>query len=181
MSIEHFQIIDRRTGEIKKTIEASDIKRAASCIDNDAKFKEGMGRQFKKEYEYRMEWRRQFVIKLALSNCLVIDQKLGWALEYISPDALPEDAQQMRFGGKLVYYLIRNRDKATEGRLDPYKRPDEIDITPAKLWRATKIKEKVMQAFSPQRTGMQKLIMGLLVVIFFGVMLGFYLLINNKG
>jgi hypothetical protein len=157
--------IDGRNKEVHQVIEATDVKKAASIMDADAK--------------YDKKWRRQFVLRPSAANCLVIDQKKGWGEEFIPPGQLPEDTQQVRFNGKLLYYIIRSCDKGTEGRLQAYKRPESIDVTPQKVYRATKIKELIILWCTLNASRMAKLIVGLLVALILGMFLILYLAIKS--
>jgi hypothetical protein len=173
-----YQVTDKRTGEIK-TLEAaeSDKHGLATVIEQS-----GLGRVDVRDWRGRTKNildKRQLIVAIAEANSLVLDAKLGWALEFVEPSAIPDEAQQFKFNGKMVYYLIRSRDKDTDGVIYPYKRPEIITVTPQKMWRATKIRDKIIALFRPKNTPLEKLLIGMLVGIALGEIFILYLFVQG--
>ena len=168
--LKYYDVVDGRTKDIVKVLEAADIRAAASIIDKDDSF-DG-------------KWRRQFIIRPSPPNCFVIGEKRT-GLEFIDPKSIPENAQRRRFeggptDGKTYYYVVRSSDRDTEGRIEAFLRPDTIDVTPQKVFRATKIKEIIVlwAVLNAQKTA--KLVVGLLVALIIGMLLIFYLLVKGN-
>jgi hypothetical protein len=80
---------------------------------------------------------RELMVELREPNARVIDLLLGWDDEYV--ENLPPGARTFDFGGKALYYLVRNYDKDDANpELQPYKRPDKVDVPPEMAYRATR-------------------------------------------
>jgi hypothetical protein len=175
----YYQVTDRRDSSTK-IVEVTGIRdpRAAmrKAVDDS-----GLGKVIihTRHGDVPILDKRTLIVALAQSNSLVLDQKLGWGLEYIPEENLPDDARLFRFHGKMVYYLIRSRDKDTEGRLEPYKRPATIAVPPQKLWRATKIKPLVLALFRPKKSSLEKLKIGLMIAILIGLIVAIYIIVEG--
>ena len=153
--LKNYEVVEEKTRKVARVVESVSVKSAASLLDRAAQ----------QDLEDK-NWRRRFIIRPVTPNAFVIDNVAhDWGLEYIKPNFLPERAQQRSYNGKLYWHIIRNGDKGTEGRLDPYLRPEKIDVTPQKVYRAMKIKDLIVLWVILNAQKNAKLIIGMLVAV----------------
>jgi len=157
-----YQIIDRRTGE-PISIKFTGSDEFTNIIEAKAPI-----------YVFKLagipkEERKDLIVQMAQSNCLVVDAKLGWGLEYIDPPAIPDEARKVKYGNRSYFLLIRNRDdKEHDGRLEVFERPETIKATPQKLRRVFEVKKLIDKAMRPKSEKWEKMrlgLMGLLIVL----------------
>lgn len=107
-----------------------------------------------------------------IPNALVVDVNKGWGFEYVENPS----GKLRRFGERVVYYMIRDKDST----LKPRVRPEAIDTQPEKLYRALNWPE-VQELFKLNPSLMDKLQTGATVALV-GIMIFFiFLVLSEKG
>jgi hypothetical protein len=184
-----YQVTDKRTGEIKVLEAAQGDKHGLETVIEQS----GLGRVDARDWRGKTRNivdKHELIVAIAEANSLVLDMELKWSFEYLEPSALPDDTHQFIYekrngnsvyNGKSFYYIIRSRDKDTDGVLYPYKRPEIITVTPQKLWRAVGdlVDQLVKNIHSLDKGTMEKLLIGLLVGIALGEIFILYLFVQG--